>query len=408
MITGKQYTYSFLSLTSTLMNILYCCSPPLLDYSAEQINDLKQYVQLHVIIWVSLNTPNHTIFKLKEGVVLNGIYTFKEIKDKIENVQLFEQYLEGCSSVHFVFFPPKIGFNILSITLALLRLVKHVKPEIVHFDDISGRMLSFLLALKSKNIVMNVHDPVAHSGEKNLGYFLMRKILFRKIDAFATFSDYSKKLFEEVFRPKVPVADLRLVPYNSYQILGIKNVVEINKLPNEKVLLFFGRISPYKGIDELLHAFYKINQNFPETKLVIAGKGNYCYQLPVELIGSSSLIRINRFIEESEIKSLFEQADVLICPYKDATQSGVLMTAAAFKTPVIVSNVGALPEYISDGGSGYVYDLNDENGLQNCITSFLKDYESKEKIIIPSHNNLSVYRNSRLLVNLYTQLLSRQ
>ncbi|OXA81442.1 Glycosyltransferase involved in cell wall bisynthesis [Flavobacterium aquidurense] len=388
------------------MNILYCCSPPLLDYSAEQINDLKKHVNLNVIVWVSLHAPNHTIFKLKEHAALNGIYTFEEIKDKIENVQLLEEYFKGCSSVHFVFFPPKIGVNILNITLALLKLVKHIKPEIVHFDDISGRMLAFLLVLKNRNIVLNVHDPVAHSGEKKLGYFVMRKIIFRKIAAFATFSHYSRKLFKKVFLPIVPVADLRLVPYNSYETLGTKKIIEINKSPNEKVLLFFGRISPYKGIDDLLHVFSKIIQNYPESKLVIAGKGNYCYKIPEELVGSSSLIRINRYIEESEIKSLFEQADVLICPYKDATQSGVLMTAAAFKTPVIVSNVGALPEYIKDGGIGYVYDLNDDNGLQNCLISFLTESESMEKRVI-SNNNLAVSRNSRLLVNLYAQLLSR-
>jgi glycosyltransferase involved in cell wall biosynthesis len=123
------------------------------------------------------------------------------------------------------------------------------------------------------------------------------------------------------------------------------------------------------------------------------------------LIGSPSLITINRFIEESEIKSLFEQADVLICPYRDATQSGVLMTAAAFKTPVIVSNVGALSEYIKDGGKGYVYDLNDEMGLENCLLQFLTDPKPIEKLAL-INDNLAVSRNSKSLVNLYSQLLS--
>ncbi|WP_051929326.1 glycosyltransferase family 4 protein [Flavobacterium sp. 83] len=387
------------------MNILYCCSPPLLDYSAEQINDLKQHVNLHVMVCVSLHAPNHTIFKLKEGFALEGIYSFDAIKDKIENVKLFEHYFEGCQSVHFVFFPPKIGMNIIRITFALLKLQKRLKPQIVHFDDISGRMLAFALLLKNRKIVLNVHDPVAHSGEQNSGYVIMRKILFSKIAAFATFSDYSKLLFEKVFHPEVPVADLRLVPYHSYAALGTKKIPEINKLPNEKVLLFFGRLSPYKGIDELLSAFGKVVQNFPDIKLVIAGKGNYSYQLPEQLIGSPSLITINRFIEESEIKSLFEQADVLICPYRDATQSGVLMTAAAFKTPVIVSNVGALSEYIKDGGEGYVYDLNDETGLENCLLQFLTNPKPIDTPTL-NNDNLAVSRNSKLLVNLYAQLLA--
>lgn len=387
------------------MDVLYICSPPLLDYSSEQIKDLKQHVNLHVMVCVSLHAPNHTIFKLKEGFALNGIYSFDAVKDKIENVKLFEHYFEGCQSIHFVFFPPKIGMNIVRITFALLKLQKRLKPQIVHFDDISGRMLAFALLLKNRKIVLNVHDPVAHSGEQNSGYVIMRKILFIKIAAFATFSNYSRLLFEKVFQPKVPVADLRLAPYYSYAALGNKEISEINKLPNEKVILFFGRLSPYKGIDELLNAFAKVVQNFPDIKLVIAGKGNYSYQLPEELIGSPSLITINRFIEESEIKSLFEQADVLICPYRDATQSGVLMTAAAFKTPVIVSNVGALSEYIKDGGKGYVYDLNDIMGLENCLLQFLTDPKPIEKLAL-NNDNLAVSRNSKSLVNLYSQLLS--
>ncbi|MBP2283101.1 glycosyltransferase involved in cell wall biosynthesis [Flavobacterium sp. CG_23.5] len=387
------------------MNILYFCSPPLLDYSAEQINDLKQHVNLHVMVCVSLQTPNHTIFKLKDGFALDGIYTFDSIKDKIENIKLFEHYFAGCQSVHFVFFPPKIGMNIVRITRALFKQLKHIKPQIIHFDDMFGRMLAFALLLKNRKIVLNVHDPVAHSGEQNWGYVIMRKFLFSKIAAFATFSEYSRLLFEKVFHPTVPVADLRLVPYYSYGAIGTKKIPELDKLPNEKLLLFFGRLSPYKGIDELLSAFSKVIQKYPDIKLVIAGNGNYSYQLPDELVGSSSLITINRFIDDSEIKSLFEQADVLICPYRDATQSGVLMTAAAFKTPVIVSNVGALSEYIKDGGNGYVYDLKDETGLENCILQILSDSKPIDTLgLVP--DNAAVSRNSKLLVDLYTQLLA--
>jgi glycosyltransferase involved in cell wall biosynthesis len=388
------------------MDVLYFCSPPLLDYSAEQIKDLKLHVNLHVIVCVSLHTPNHTIFKLKEGATLNGIYAFHAIKDSIENVKLFEIYFEGCVSVHFVFFPPKIGINIFWITKELLEKVRILNPQIVHFDDISGRMLTFALLLKNRNIVLNVHDPIAHSGEQKLGYMIMRKILFSKIAAFATFSEYSRLLFEKVFHPKVLVADLRLVPYYCYKALGNKKIPEITKRPNETVFLFFGRLSPYKGIDELLSAFSKVIQNFPEIKLVIAGKGNYSYLVPEVLANSSSLITINRFIADSEIKSLFEQADVLVCPYRDATQSGVLMTAAAFQTPVIVSNVGALSEYIKDGGKGYVYDLKDEIGLENCLLQFLTDSQSTD-MIVEVADDTAVFRNSQLLVNLYTQLLGR-
>jgi glycosyltransferase involved in cell wall biosynthesis len=235
----------------------------------------------------------------------------------------------------------------------------------------------------------------------------MRKFLFGKVSAFATFSEYSRLLFEKVYHPKVLVADLRLVPYFCYKALGSKKIPEFTKRPNEKVFLFFGRLSSYKGIDELLNAFSKVLQKFPEIKLVIAGKGNYSYVVPEVLANSSSLIAINRFVADFEIKSLFEQADVLVCPYRDATQSGVLMTAAAFQIPVIVSNVGALSEYITDGGKGYVYELNDEVGLENCLMQFLNDSQFSD-MLVEVADDTAVYRNSQLLVDLYTQLLVRK
>ena len=387
------------------MDILYFCSPPLLDYSAEQINDLKKHLNLHVVIWVALHTPNHTILKLKENHSLKGIYTFDTIKDQIENAELFESYFNGCKSVHFLFFPARPGLNILMLTVDLLKLTNAIKPQIVHFDDISGRLLLFALLLRGQKVVLNIHDPALHSGETNILYSIMRKVIFKKMAAFCTFSHFSQQLFINIYHPKVPVADLRLVPYRAYSLLGNRSVKEIKKLPNEKVLLFFGRISPYKGIDELLHVFSNVLEKVSNIKLVVAGTGTYSYKLPVSLQNSPALILVNRFITKNEIKSLFEQADVIICPYRDATQSGVLMTAAVFDVPAIVSNVGALPEYVRDGVNGYVYDLKDRMGLENAIMKFLTENKDSVKSIL-NNTGSEVSRNSQLLVNLYSQLIA--
>jgi len=387
------------------MDILYICAPPLLDYSVEQINNLKLQVDLHVLITVFLHSPNHSIFKIKKDqVIASGIYSFNEVKGQIENASLFGNYFENCKSVNFVFFSQKLGINILLTNLKLIKLVQKIKPQIIHFDDISGRLTILALLLRNKKIVLNVHDPEQHSGEHDWKTKLIRKLLFRKISAFCTFSNFSSSLLEKIYSPTVPICRLRLVPYKSYLYFENKLVPGIDKLPNEKILLFFGRISQYKGLDELLVIFAKLIKRFKNVKLVVAGKGSYQYQIPPELVGSSSLILINRFILQNEIKSIFEQADVLVCPYRDATQSGVLMTAAIFKTPVIVSNVGALPEYISDGVNGYIYDINDDLGLENAILKFLINNafpNSNDKTTI----NHDVSNNSKLLFNVYSKIL---
>lgn len=385
------------------MNILYFCVPPLLDYSIEQINDLKKHVDLHVVIGVSLHSPNHTIFKLKDANLEKDLYAFDEIKEKIENPEILEAYLSGCKSVHLIFFAPKFGLNILVTNLKLVRLLNQIKPQVIHFDDISGRLSVFALMLFNKKLVLNVHDPAPHSGEEIWYTSMIRKLIYRKIKVFCTFSNFSRLLFHQIYHPRVPVATLRLVPYLSYNFFKNKKIEEIDKKPGEQYLLFFGRISPYKGIDELLLAFSEILKQAPNTKLVVAGRGIYSYQIPKDLQNSPSLILLNRFIHENEIKSLFNQADVLICPYRDATQSGVLMTARVFNIPVIVSNVGALPEYVQDGKNGYIYNINDEKGLENSILKFLNENKLVDKDT-SLNDNFDLSENSRKLVELYAMI----
>jgi len=384
------------------MKVLYFCTPPLLDYSIEQINGLKDRVNLHVIIGVSLHTPNHSIFKIKQGPFDKKIYSFNDAKDKIENAELFESYFTGCKSVHFVFFPAKLGLNIITTISKLLRLLNQINPQVVHFDDISGRLAILALIIRKK-IVLNIHDPAPHSGEKRLIGDIIRKLVFRKVSAFCTFSNYSKNQFEEIYNPKVQIKNLRLIPYFSYKLLGSKPIRDIQKLSGGRIILFFGRISEYKGIDELLKAFSNIRLQSNNLKLVIAGRGSYSYSIPGDLKDSDSLIIINRFIEITEIQSLFELADILVCPYRDATQSGVLMTARVFKIPVIVSNVGALPEYVQEGENGYVYDIKDNNGLENAIYKFLNETKFIDRKGIEIDNQ-DVTTNSLKLVDIYKQI----
>lgn len=387
------------------MDVLYVCSPALLDYSAEQINDLKTHVDLHVVVVVFLHSPNHSIFKLKiDHGISNGIYTFADIKDKIEKVGIFEKYFEKCKSVNFVFFSPKFGINIFITNLKILNLCNRINPQIIHFDDISFRLIFFALFIRNKKTVLNVHDPLPHSGEKKRITDSIRSVVFKRISAFCTFSNFSYTQFRNRYSPKAHLLELKLIPYKSYLLFEKKEVIGINKEPNEKVILFFGRISEYKGIDELLLTFAKLKKKKLNLKLVLAGTGSYNYHVPEELVGSPSLIILSRFILQNEIQSIFEQADVLICPYRDATQSGVLMTAAVFGIPSIVSNVGALPEYIVEGKNGSVYDINDKLGLENEILKFIANGLPSNRTDIDEGNNVAA-DNSKLLIDVYSKIL---
>ena len=125
---------------------------------------------------------------------------------------------------------------------------------------------------------------------------------------------------------------------------------------NHKVLLFFGFIRPYKGLDLLLEAMAKLKMD--DLKLIIAGEF-YTDEKPyfemVERFGiGEKLVWKNHFISNEEVGIYFCAADLVVQPYKHATQSGVTQIAYHFEKPMIVTNVGGLAEIVPDGISGYL------------------------------------------------------
>jgi glycosyltransferase involved in cell wall biosynthesis len=190
--------------------------------------------------------------------------------------------------------------------------------------------------------------------------------------AFVLFSNFSTDRFIKVYKPKQIVYTLSLVPYSFYTKLKAKKV--ISKIePDDFVLLFFGRISKYKGVDALLNTFNSLHKQLPNLKLIIAGKGNIEYDFPESLkkLIDNRLIILNRFITNEELVQLMQITDVVVCPYLDATQSGVVMTSFAFNKKVISTRVGGLHEPITENQNGYTYSLYDEKGLENIIINLV-------------------------------------
>lgn len=143
---------------------------------------------------------------------------------------------------------------------------------------------------------------------------------------------------------------------------------------NHKVLLFFGFIRPYKGLDLLLEAMAKLKMD--DLKLIIAGEF-YTDEKPyfemVERLGiGEKLVWKNHFISNEEVGIYFCAADLVVQPYKHATQSGVTQIAYHFEKPMIVTNVGGLAEIVPDGISGYLVSP-EASDIANKIAYFFEN-----------------------------------
>ncbi len=144
------------------------------------------------------------------------------------------------------------------------------------------------------------------------------------------------------------------------------------------IVLFFGLIRKYKGLDLLLEAFGELKSN-PGIKLVIAGEFYEDKQPYLDLIKGSGIeeqvILHGKFIANEDVKLYFSAADLVALPYRDATQSGVTQVSFHFEVPTLVTNVGGLGEIIPDKTAGYVVEPN-----AKAIAEAIRDYFSNHRI----------------------------
>ncbi len=209
--------------------------------------------------------------------------------------------------------------------------------------------------LKQKPVVLTVHNVFSH--EKSKMYFILSKILFRWGDYFIVHSDTNKKQLMQFYGIKehcisvVPHGSLDFHVKSSSDAMGFRN--RFGLCPENKVVLLFGAIRPYKGIDIAIKAFAQCLQKIPEARLLIAGKlwmdWSPFQQLIRQLQIEKHVIAYLEYIPSGKVHQFFEVADLCVFPYLHFdSQSGAAAVALSFRKPMIVTDVGGLPDFVCD------------------------------------------------------------
>jgi len=263
--------------------------------------------------------------------------------------------------------------------------LKNEKPDLVivrYWLPFMGPCLGFILRQIKKNkqtkIVCIADNIIPH--EKRFGDKAFTKYFVQPVDAFITMSD--KVMTDlKLFAPTKPT---QLVAHPLYDNFGEKVSKEEARLKlgiknEELILLFFGFIRKYKGLDLLLNTMKIIknsNFNIQNSKLLIAGEfyeDRKAYDEQIEKLDlQESLILHTDFIPDSEVKYYLCAADVVVQPYKNATQSGVTPLAYHFEKPMIVTNVGGLPSLVPNNKVGLIAEPNAESIAEKIIDYFTK------------------------------------
>jgi glycosyltransferase involved in cell wall biosynthesis len=148
----------------------------------------------------------------------------------------------------------------------------------------------------------------------------------------------------------------------------------------ENTVLFFGRLSRYKGIEALLEAEPLITREVPDARIVVAGR-DYAEDRYGKMSGArKNIVFYNRFIPNREVPRLFRESSLVVMPYVEASQSGVLGLAYAFGKPVVATRVGSIPEVVEDGGTGLLVPPGDAGALASAVLRLLNDRDLRRRM----------------------------
>jgi len=231
-------------------------------------------------------------------------------------------------------------------------------------------------------IICLVDNMIPH--EPRIGDKLLTKYFIKPIDAFLAMSQSVMTDIEIFDKTKKKLLSPHPLFDNFGEALSRKSALQKLGIAEEnRYILFFGLIRKYKGLDLLLEAFSDKRFRKTNIKLIIAGEYYTDSKMYTDIIKKNNLendvIQIAEFIPDSNVKLFFSAVDLVVQPYKTATQSGVTQIAYHFNKPMIVTNVGGLPELCPDNKVGFVVPTNPEE-IANAILKYYK--ESHEESFI--------------------------
>lgn len=258
--------------------------------------------------------------------------------------------------------------------------IKKLHPDLVIFQwwhpYFSPCYWTICKMLKHIKIMFTCHNVFPHE-RFPADRFLTRRVL-SKGDGFIVHSIQDEEDLHSIKKEAICTRTVHPT-YNAFKINQLskeKSRKILNIKDNEKVLLFFGFVREYKGLKYLIEAIPTVIEKIPDIKLLVVGefagdKDKYLDIMQREKV--EEYIQIyDGYIPDQEVEKFFAASDIVVLPYISATQSGIVQIAYGFEKPVVVTNVGGLPEVVKNGKTGYVVEAENSEAIAQAIIKFLE------------------------------------
>lgn len=355
------------------MKILYYSTPFFADCDFPLVKALQDVGHdVTYIIKLAPYSLKSTLFNIKNQIPENTIFPAVRYPE----LKIYESYMD-MSKVYIAnqIVMQDSSLQSLRMTLKVVRFIKKGQFDVVHTDSMLGMWNLILYKLFGKKMVLTVHDPFPHTGEITARKMFNYKMAMKMVCHFVLLNDKQKEQFCKSYhvRPEQVLINR----------LGVYDNISTFVRPQESVtshnVLFFGRISPYKGIEYLCQAMLKVKEQVPDATLTIAGGGKMYFDIaPYQKQDWVKVI--NRYVGMEELAGLLQHCALSVCPYTDATQSGVIMTSYSLCKPVVATNVGGLGEMVDDQKTGLLVPPKDVDALANAIIALLNNEVKREEM----------------------------
>jgi len=289
-----------------------------------------------------------------------------------------EEHLSKKMKIYYSDAPRVSDFRNIKSIIRLYKYIKRLKPDIIHLQN--GLVWEALLPLlfpKTK-FITTIHDVTIHPNRGGTRFTpqIILDTLVRHSDGLIV---HGKNLCEATLA-RHGTGGAKYLQVISHPIISRYGISRARNNSTGRIL-FFGTLDEWKGIEYLLAAMEIVTAQIPNATLKIAGGSstpNYYQNLPYKYENIQWDIRRQ---SDTDVKNIFEWADILVLPYIEASQSGVLHVAQSFGMPIIATRTGALEESIIDDETGLLVTPRSKSELASAIIRLLSDVKLREKII---------------------------
>lgn len=258
----------------------------------------------------------------------------------------------------------------------VLRMCEEHNIQLVHYiNGIPTLRMQKKFEARGITVLSTVHDLYPHEAKKAWYKMMRQRIIYQRLNRNLQTARYLVTNSMEQYSTIKKLFPDKELTYHSFPSLVSKEIQEGRDTPSElsaidkPYILFFGRIEEYKGVHLLYKAFTSNKELYDNYTLVIAGRGDVAFTRSAD---EKNVIMVNRYIKDTEVASLYQNAHCVVYPYISATQSGVLSLAFYFQTPVLASDVPFFKSIIEPSSTGMLFKTGDALNLAQQLLKLVK------------------------------------